>query len=359
VRALELVVLDALRRPPCLVSFSGGRDSSAVLAVATRVARREGLELPVPSTFRYPQAPGSEESEWQEMVVRSLGLTEWDRREIGTEIDLLGPVARRVLRRHGVLYHANTHIQALRFEGAAGATLISGNGGDHVLGGWPWGRLWAVLGARCRPRPGDARLVARALAPRTVRARRAGRHAPTSELEWLRAGARAALAEAWAAARASEPLRWDEHVVSVARRRDLWLLTEPVAAIAREAGVDARNPLLDHRFLGALAVHGGRAGFASRTAAMEALFADVLPAPVVARRSKAHFAAALWGPDARAFAERWNGEGIPDELVDAEALRREWDRPTPRFESAMLLQAAWLASAARGDGQHAVDDLVE
>lgn len=36
--ALEAVLADALQRIPCLVSFSGGRDSSALLAVAQRVA---------------------------------------------------------------------------------------------------------------------------------------------------------------------------------------------------------------------------------------------------------------------------------------------------------------------------------
>jgi asparagine synthase (glutamine-hydrolysing) len=40
--ALEAVMVRALHRPPCVVSFSGGRDSSAVLALATHVARREG-----------------------------------------------------------------------------------------------------------------------------------------------------------------------------------------------------------------------------------------------------------------------------------------------------------------------------
>jgi asparagine synthase (glutamine-hydrolysing) len=312
----------------------------------------------VPFTFRYRNAPASEESEWQEMVVRSLGLTEWRRREIGAELDLLGPVARRVLRRYGVLYHANTHIQALRLEEAAGATLLTGNGGDHVLGTWPWGRMWAVLAARARPRPADARVVARALAPRALRAHRGRRHAP-SGLAWLRPEVRAALGEAWAAERASEPVRWDARLVWLSARRNLWLLTAPVAEIARDAGVDARNPLLDRRFLAALAVHGGRAGFASRAAAMEALFADVLPSRVIARRTKAHFGEAVWGPHARAFIQRWDGGGIPDDLVDAEALRREWDRPMPSFATAMLLQAAWLASAARGDGEDAVGGLVE
>ena len=46
---LERILLGALQRAPCVVAFSGGRDSSALLAEATRVARVHGLEDPVPS----------------------------------------------------------------------------------------------------------------------------------------------------------------------------------------------------------------------------------------------------------------------------------------------------------------------
>ena len=45
-----------LQRGPCLVSFSGGRDSSAVLAVATAVARREGLAAADPGHARGSRA---------------------------------------------------------------------------------------------------------------------------------------------------------------------------------------------------------------------------------------------------------------------------------------------------------------
>src|SRR5262245_7497196 len=72
--ALEEAVLPALARPPCVVSFSGGRDSSAVLGVAVRAARRHGLDLPIPTTNRFPSAPGSNEDEWQESVIAHLGL---------------------------------------------------------------------------------------------------------------------------------------------------------------------------------------------------------------------------------------------------------------------------------------------
>src|SRR3954470_25068106 len=75
--ALESAVLRALCRPPCVVSFSGGRDSSAILALATAVARREGLPLPIPATHRFEDVPLSHETSWQEQVVSHLGLENW------------------------------------------------------------------------------------------------------------------------------------------------------------------------------------------------------------------------------------------------------------------------------------------
>jgi asparagine synthase (glutamine-hydrolysing) len=62
VTELERVVVPALRRPPCLVSFSGGHDSSLVLAAAARAARRERLPAPIPVTWRVRDAPAAEES---------------------------------------------------------------------------------------------------------------------------------------------------------------------------------------------------------------------------------------------------------------------------------------------------------
>ena len=44
--ALEHELLPALLRPPCMVSFSGGRDSSAVLAVAVSAYTARGPAAP-------------------------------------------------------------------------------------------------------------------------------------------------------------------------------------------------------------------------------------------------------------------------------------------------------------------------
>ena len=98
--AIDAVLAEALARTPCLISFSGGRDSSALLAAAVRVARREGLDLPIPATLVFPQSEASNEDEWQAIVLDHLGLSEWERFEIVDEFDAVGPVATQALLRH-------------------------------------------------------------------------------------------------------------------------------------------------------------------------------------------------------------------------------------------------------------------
>jgi hypothetical protein len=132
--ALERVITRALQRPPCLVSFSGGHNSSLVLAAATRAARREHVPLSIPVTWRPTDAPRAEESAWQEAVVAALRLTDWIRLPTGDDLDFVGPVATDVLRRHGLLHPANAYFHAPLLKEAAGGTLLTGVGGDQVLG---------------------------------------------------------------------------------------------------------------------------------------------------------------------------------------------------------------------------------
>ena len=97
-------MLPALERPPCGVAFSGGRDSSLVLAVAVHVARREGLPEPIPITRVFPDVSESDEQLWQERVVRHLGLREWHRVTVHDELDVMGPHATAHLREHGIVW---------------------------------------------------------------------------------------------------------------------------------------------------------------------------------------------------------------------------------------------------------------
>ena len=70
-----------------------------MLAVATHVARRDGLPEPVPITRVFPQVSESDENEWQEAVVRHLGLADWQRVVIEDELDVIGPIATQHLAR--------------------------------------------------------------------------------------------------------------------------------------------------------------------------------------------------------------------------------------------------------------------
>jgi asparagine synthase (glutamine-hydrolysing) len=188
--AIERVVLPALEQTPCCVSFSGGRDSSLVLAVAASLARRTALPQPVPVTNVFPAAPQSHENEWQELVVRRLGLKEWVRLEHKDELDLVGPVAGAALRRHGLCFPFNAFFHVPLLEVANGGSLLTGVGGDESLGGVR--RYQRVLALNARPRPSDvARIAALALPASARRAlRRRRMQVPTP---WLTEAATRAL----------------------------------------------------------------------------------------------------------------------------------------------------------------------
>lgn len=341
--ALEEAVVPALEKSPCLVAFSGGRDSSTVLAAATRSARRHGLPPPVPVTLRVRNAPRAEESDWQERVVRHLGLHEWERREVGDELDRVGPLSASVLRRHGVLYPPNTFLQLPLLEAARGGSLLSGLGGDELFAGWRWRNHADALARRRRPTLRDPLRLAYAASPRRVRGWRETRRYRLVGLAWLRPAAARAASRLAAAARAEQPRSWSHWVDWTARGRSLSASRWSLSLLASDADTLLVHPLLDPAFLAALARSGGRLGFGDRTAGMRAVFGDLLPDEVLSRPTKAEYGEAFWGRGTREFATRWGGGGVDLDLVDPDALRREWLKPRPHEDSAMLFHAAWLA----------------
>jgi Asparagine synthase len=360
--ALEAAVLPALRRAPCFVSFTGGRDSSAVLAAATRAARREGLPPPVPVTLRVRNAPLAEESGWQERVIRHLGLTEWDVREVGEEMDRLGPFSVAVLRRHGVLYPPNTFLQVPLLEAARGGRLLSGFGGDELFASWRWRYQADLFARRRRPRPRDSLSLALAGFPPRVRRWWERRRLSdwSEDLPWLRPDAASVLSRMGASAHVEQPRLWSRWVGWFMRRRMLAATRWSLSLLATDIGTTLVFPLLDPGFLSAVARAGGRYGFGDRpeehpdphgrTAAMRVIFSEALPDAVLARPTKARYGQAFWGARAREFAERWRGGGVDHELVDPEVLRSEWLKPYPHNSSAMLMHAAWLSEQDAGLG---------
>jgi hypothetical protein len=121
--------------------------------------------------------------------------------------------------------------------------------------------------------------------------------------------------------------------------------TASLEALARERDVALHHPLLDLKVWGAVRHAAPRSGFFNRKDGMRAIFAGMLPDSLLDRTDKAHFDGVFFHRHSRAFAETWNGAGVPGDHVDAGALREHWRTEHPAAQSYTLLQAAWLATA--------------
>lgn len=346
---LEDLLREALTLEPCVIAFSGGRDSSALLAVASLVARREGLSLPLPVTRRFPDLPETDETVWQERLVRHLDLQDWVVLDLDDhELDLIGPVAAPRLREHGVVWPPLMHVDAPLLHVARGGVIVDGEGGDQVFG-MELHRIAPVAALIDRRRPPTPRHLARAaatVAPAKIRRRAARRSLATMGTSWLRPDALEHLVEDLARDVAAQALRWDDSIrgFRLHRAREQALHNRNV--IAAHHDVAYLHPFLEQPFLDALARRGGWRGLGSRTRAMEALFHDVLPRSVLGRTSKARFNSSILGADSRDFAASWDGNGVDTDLVDPEALRTAWLSDRRHARAFPLLQAAWLASQA-------------
>ena len=347
--ALERAVLPALRRSPCLVSFSGGRDSSGLLALAVHVARREGLADPVPATARFPQVATADEAEWQERVVGHLGLHDWLRPEFDDELDLVGPIASTVMARHGLTYPSNLHLLVPLMDHARGGSLITGIGGDEMLASGS--RALGVLAGHTRPSLRDVLSTGLALTPRPVRQVVLAKRHPLT-FPWLLPAANRELARAYAHDLARFPLRWDARIRHWWSSRYLHLTRRMSDVLAVDGDVEITHPFLDGGFVSALAAEVGPRGFRNRASAMELLFGNVLPPEVRRRRTKASFDGVLWNRHSRAFAAELVADGLDrtlhlagmDETVDLPAMTTVWSDPAPPANSFLLLKACRLAT---------------
>lgn len=340
--ALERAILPALLRPPCLVSFSGGRDSAAVLAVATSLSRREGLSVPIPATNVFSVAQDADESSWQEMLVRHLGLTEWIRIKHTDELDLIGPYARRVLRVHGLLWPANAHFHLPLLEAAGRGSLLTGIGGDELYMASRRLQSAAVLARAARPRPRDALSLAFGFAPARLR-RFVIAHRGSLDAPWLTSPAMRCVIDLLAAEAAAEPRRLTDRLRWWQQLRYLEVGVAALRLLARDTQTLMVHPMLSPPFWDALAATCGPLGFSDRTEGVRRLFGDLLPRALVERRTKTLFDKVFWTERARSFARQWEGSGLPEEWVNPRELARHWSGSNPSVPSSTLLQAAWLA----------------
>jgi asparagine synthase (glutamine-hydrolysing) len=348
--ALERVIRAELQRTPCGVAFSGGRDSSLVLAVATHVARRDGLPEPIAVTRVFPGIAESDEQDWQELVVRHLGLAEWQRVEHGDELDVVGPHAARHLRAAGgVVWPPTIAADVPLLEAVRGGSMMDGEGGDEVLG-FAAHRSAPLARLIRSPRPvrvQRVRWALRAVAPGVVRKRLARRAWDVESLTWLRPPAQEAFLRMLEQQELDRPLGFARSVRSMPGRRSNALSERNRDVLAAPYDVRFTSPLLHADVVHALAREGGFLGPGDRTAVLRRLAGDLLPDDVLARLTKAKFTIAYMGAATRRFAERWDGTGVDTSRVDPVELRRIWTGDRPNGLTAALLQSAWLATDGR------------
>jgi hypothetical protein len=342
---LEVVdglLADALESGRCLISFSGGRDSSAMLARATDVARRRGLPDPIPLTLRYPDAPGAQEDHHQELVVRHLGLHDWERVEIGDEFDIVGPVAQESLRRHGILFPAHAYSLTPLLERASGGTLVIAVGPSDFFLFWRFARVADVLVGKRRLRRSDLKPIAAGLAPEALRARVARRKVAPHVSPWLRPEPARRMEDLLTERVAQVPMRFDRAIATEFQHRCHTATQRSMGALADAAGAKILVPMVDPAMLGALMRKGGGRGWGGRSSGVRALAAGLLPEEILARRDQTNMQEVLFGERTRAFAQSWSGEGLDESLVDPEAVRAAWLRDHFDSRSAALMQLAWL-----------------
>ena len=344
--ALEQILVPALSRPPCGVSFSGGRDSSTILAVAAGVARSHHLPAPIPVTLRFPGVESTDESEFQELVVRHIGLSEWLIVEPGDTLDIMGDLATDITRRHGLMYPPNVHFHAPVCEALGGGTVLTGLGGDEILEPQPNHELAAMFAGRLMPN----QALLRGLLKRYIfrdRRRAQVRRQYGSYFAWLLPDAKQELLERlieWAMEDSLSAAR--SLTASTFRLRYLHRAAADLIRLAADYEVSMLHPFLDPVFVGAVAEHVGWAGPDSRTEMLRSLFGDLLPVRLVERTSKAQFDDVFWG---RLAAETTGS--LPVErfsaFVDVPGLRELWR--SDELKGATFLMAMHLRASMNGD----------
>lgn len=341
---LKDIIRPPLEQGPCFVAFSGGRDSSAVLAVAVEVAREDGLPPPVPVTQVFPSAPETDESEWQELVLRHLGLAHWERLFYAEdEVDLIGHAATESLRRIGLMWPATVHTKERVYGAGRGGTLLTGEGGDELFGIRRITPIAALLRRRASSRRRALRMAARGIAPRSVRRRlTAADVGARASVPWLTPMAQTELRDVVVSDALEEPLSWRRSIVSLLRRRGARTGAHNLATAAAAHNTTLIYPLLDPRFVHAWAESGGLLGYPGRSAATRALFGHLLPEAVITRQDKVNFDSVLFSRPFRRFVASWDGEGVDTTRVVRDELKRAWTTGQSHAGTALILQTAWL-----------------
>ena len=268
-------------------------------------------------------------------MVDALDLPEWVQLQADDELDLVGPVAQRVLRRYGVVHPVNAHLHLPILELAGGGSLLTGAGGDQILSGQ------RRTGTRSPVRRARAALPSRL---QTALRQRRGR----APLPWLHAAVARRMVAAQLREAAAEPRRLDRRSSWQAGRRDLRMSLSTLAAMARDNDVLILHPLADDGFVAALGRSAlGKQSAMTRPELLGAIAGKAIPALAYAPRPKAKFLEVFFRSPTRELVTSWAGGGTDPALVDAAALERLWASWPPPPATAGLVQQVWLSSHLR------------
>jgi asparagine synthase (glutamine-hydrolysing) len=333
------VLEPALAGGRCVVWLTGDAGSIMVLRAAVRTARSAGLPMPIAASLSF----GSERvhEKHQEKIVRALGIDDWLRIPVGSELSLLGSRSQEVLRGHGVAFPISSHLILPILDAARGGTFVEGYGLDELWLHWRGAQLATLLTGRQRPRRGDLRTLL-ALAPASYRRRLVQRVVGPRALEHLRPQVWPAAVNLFGAMAGGRPLTASATIEHMLRRRCGRLTRDRFRTLAKARDVELVSFLVPD-VMAALARRAGRRGWRGRVEMLADLAPD-LPAPP--RGMPGMPWRPFWAvPEVSDFIERWDGTGLDLSYIDPEGLRQAWRRHDAN--TGMLLQAAWLAEDAQ------------
>jgi hypothetical protein len=338
---LEEEILRALQASPCLVAFSGGCDSGCILSLAVHLARREGLPEPVPFTKRYPRAhPDENEDAWQELVIRELGVKDWQRIEV-LDDEIIGPEPARIFEAHGVLWPPALHGLRPIYAAARGGAVLTGEFGDELSQPWFGAVIPDLVTGRRRPGPRSLASAVRWAGPESLRRAAVRLHEP--ERAWLHEPLRSAVRESFVRDRAMYPWRADTARREMRLGRHVSVLRHNMAFVAGPE-VEVIHPFDRQELFDWVALRFGVRGPTKRSEVLDALFGDCAPAVLRARRTKGGFSSVYSGDACRRFVESWEPRWWPSHLVDPDGLRAAWLADTRLTGTWTLLQLAWWST---------------
>jgi asparagine synthetase B (glutamine-hydrolysing) len=329
---------------PCYVEFSGGCDSSLVLAAAVRACRRIDHDPPIPITYRYPLLPVTHENDYQDAMLSYLNMSATVF-EITNEFDLLGPAAQRGLREFGVVWLAPFVASGDVYRSLEPGLFLSGEGGDEVLGPRRIAGMYRAAEAFRRGKFSSvAGNVMATFGPRPIRTRRINRGAAVSP--WIAESERVRFAQQVRRV-FNPPLLPGSFADYYLQMPTVLLARSQLEAIAAWTGHTFSAPLMDPEFVHAVGDLTPAAQLRNRYRVLRYHFSEQLPPIILNRLSKSYMQSVAINDHAREFARHWDGQ-IGDSVVDADLLRAHWlqeDQDNVSASTYLLLQSAWLQQA--------------